>query len=161
MPSFTTQRRVTFTAEQMYALVADVERYPEFLPMCTGLVVNARNPVNGGEELTARMSVGYKALSESFATRVVLKPNDSVIDVSYLNGPFKHLDNRWRFVSLDSGGSVVDFFIDYEFKSPMLGLLAGTVFDQAFRKFAEAFEDRAREVYGAPELPLPLGRGPG
>ncbi len=159
----------------MYALVADVERYPEFLPMCTGLVVNSRTPApdalksggtkssgtkssgtssggtsSGGEELTARMSVGYKTISESFMTRVLLKPADLSITAHYLEGPFKRLENRWRFIDQPGGGSLVDFYISYEFKSAMLGILVGGVFDQAFRKFAEAFEDRARVVYGAP-----------
>ena len=132
----------------MYALVADVERYPEFLPMCTGLTVETRSPAAEGEDLTARMSVGYKAISESFMTRVELRPGVPLVDVSYLDGPFKRLENRWRFIDQPGGGAIVDFFITYEFKSAMLGLLAGSVFDQAFRKFAEAFEDRARVVYG-------------
>lgn len=155
MPSFETQRRVPFSAQQMYALVADVERYPEFLPLCTGLVVSSRKPIGAtGEELTARMSVGYKSIAESFITRVVLKPDDSRIDVTYLDGPFRHLDNRWRFIDQPTTdgirSSLVDFYITYEFRSAMLGLLVGTMFDQAFRKFAEAFEQRARDVYGAP-----------
>ncbi|PPC87568.1 MAG: ubiquinone-binding protein [Hyphomicrobium sp.] len=156
MPSFETQRRVPFSAQQMYALVADVERYPEFLPLCTGLVVNSRKPLGAiGEELTARMSVGYKSIAENFITKVSLKPDEQRIDVTYLDGPFRHLDNRWRFIDLPTAdatsASLVDFYITYEFRSPMLGLLVGTMFDQAFRKFAEAFEQRAREVYGAPK----------
>ncbi|MGQ0457629.1 MAG: type II toxin-antitoxin system RatA family toxin [Hyphomicrobium sp.] len=153
MPTFSTQRRVPFSAAQMYALVADVERYPQFLPLCTGLVVTSRAPTSEGEKLTARMSVGYKTIAESFTTEVNLKPAESRIDVSYLDGPFRHLDNRWRFIddaNAAGGGSIVDFFITYEFRSPMLGILVGAMFDQAFRKFAEAFETRAREVYGAP-----------
>lgn len=156
MPSFETQRRVPFSAKQMYALVADVERYPEFLPLCTGLVVNSRKPFGeAGEELTARMSVGYKSIAENFITRVQLQPDDSRIDVTYLDGPFRHLDNRWRFIDQPTSditsASLVDFYITYEFRSAMLGLLVGTMFDQAFRKFAEAFEQRARDVYGAPK----------
>lgn len=149
MPAFSTQRRVAFSAAEMYALVADVARYPEFLPMCTGLVVNSRAPAPDGEDLTARMSVGYKSISESFITRVHLRPAAREIDANYLDGPFKRLENRWRFKDQPGGGSLVDFHIDYEFKSPMLSLLVGSVFDQAFRKFTEAFEDRARTVYGA------------
>ncbi len=151
MPSFETKRIVAFSAAQMYALVADVERYPEFLPMCTGLAVQSRTPTPDGEVLTARMSVGYKTISESFMTRVVLRPASAAIQAHYLEGPFKRLENRWTFVD-QPGGSSVNFYISYEFKSPMLGLLVGSVFDQAFRKFAEAFEARARVVYGAPKL---------
>lgn len=150
MPTFTTKRAVPFTPAQMYAVVADVERYPEFLPMCTGLVVTSREAVADGEDLTARMSVGYKQIAENFTTRVALRPSALQIDAQYLDGPFKRLDNRWRFNEAP-GGTIVDFYISYEFKSTMLGLLVGGVFDQAFRKFTEAFEMRAREIYGAPQ----------
>ncbi len=149
MPSFSTKRRVPFSATQMYALVADVERYPEFLPMCTGLTVTSRDMVAGGENLVARMSVGYKTISEAFTTQVHLRPAALAVDANYIDGPFKRLENSWRFVDT-SGGSDVDFHISYEFKSALLGLLVGAAFDQAFRKFAEAFEMRARQVYGAP-----------
>jgi coenzyme Q-binding protein COQ10 len=153
MPSFSTKRRVPFTAAQMYALVADVERYPEFLPMCTGLTVSSRKSLPEGEDLVARMSVGYKSIAESFLTSVRLRPATREVEANYLDGPFKRLENRWHFrdvPSLDGNtGCDVDFFIDYEFKSAMLGLLVGGVFDQAFRKFTEAFEERARAVYGS------------
>jgi coenzyme Q-binding protein COQ10 len=149
MPSFKTTRHVAFTANQMFALVADVERYPEFLPLCTGLTVLSRQPVGEGEELTARMNIGYKSISESFTTRVLTKPNDLKIDVSYLNGPFKRLINHWTFKDDAAGkGSTIDFFIDYEFKSMLMGALMGAMFDQAFRRFAQAFEERAAHVYG-------------
>ena len=153
MPQFKTTRAVPFTPGEMYAVAADVERYPEFLPLCTGLTVLSRTPcADSGEDLTASMSVGYKAIKETFTTRVVLMPATNAIDVFYLNGPFKRLENRWRFLEAE-GGSEIDFFIDYEFKSPMLGLLVGGMFDQAFRKFSEAFEARARQVYGASSKP--------
>lgn len=135
----------------MYAVVADIERYPEFLPMCTGLTVTSREPDGNGETLIAKMSVGYKQIAETFTTRVQLRPADLEIDAQYLDGPFKRLDNRWRFQPADSGGAIVDFYISYEFKSAMLGLLVGGVFDQAFRKFTEAFEMRAGHIYGAPQ----------
>ena len=151
MPSFSTKRRVPFTAAQMYALVADIERYPEFLPMCTGLAVSSRVTVPGGEDLVASMSVGYKSISETFTTRVRLRPQRLKVEANYVDGPFKRLEIQWHFVDV-SRGSDVEFFIDYEFKSAMLGLLVGQVFDQAFRKFTDAFEQRARMVYGAPQL---------
>jgi coenzyme Q-binding protein COQ10 len=152
MPSFSTERHVPFTAAQMFALVADIERYPEFLPLCTSLVVLSRRPRDEGEELTARMSVGYKAIAESFTTRIETNPAEKRIEVSYLDGPFKHLHNRWSFHD-DATGSVVDFFIDYEFRSKLLAALVGAAFDQAFRHFATAFEERAAQVYGAPQAP--------
>lgn len=136
----------------MFALVADVEHYPEFLPLCTGLSVLSRRPVGEGEELTARMNVGYKAITESFTTRVVTKPGERRIDVSYLNGPFKRLVNHWTFTDDAAGtGSTIDFFIDYEFRSMLMGALVGAMFDQAFRRFAAAFEERAAHVYGKPK----------
>jgi coenzyme Q-binding protein COQ10 len=152
MPTFSTKRVVPFSAAQMYAVVADIERYPEYLPMCTGLVVLSRTPVAGGEDLTARMNVGYKQISEAFTTSVHLRPAALGVDARYLNGPFKRLENRWRFLDLESGGSEVDFYISYEFKSIMLGMLVGGAFDQAFRKFSESFEMQARKVYGRPPL---------
>ena len=149
MPSFSTQRHVRFTAEQMFSLVADVQKYPEFLPLCTGLVVLTRRPQGEGEDLTARMSVGYKSIAERFTTRVVTNPAERRIDVNYLDGPFKRLNNRWQFKD-DPTGAVVDFYIDYEFRSRLLGVLMGSMFDQAFRRFTQAFEERAAKVYGAP-----------
>lgn len=135
----------------MFALVADVERYPEFLPLCTGLFVITRRPQGDGEDIVAKMNVGYKAISESFTTRVVTKPDEKRIDVSYLDGPFKRLINHWTFRDDDEGsGSTIDFFIDYEFRSMLLAALVGTMFDQAFRRFATAFEERAVKVYGRP-----------
>lgn len=135
----------------MFALVADVERYPEFVPMCTGLAVRSRRERAGVTLLVAEMTVGYKAISETFMTQVVLKPAQLRIDVKYVEGPFRHLDNRWVFVPAEDGGTDVEFFIDYEFKSRVLGALMGTMFDRAFRMFTEAFERRADVVYGVPE----------
>ncbi len=150
MPTFETRRRVPFTPQQMYALVADVERYPEFLPLCEGLTVTSRAPLPGaaaGEILGAIMRVGYGALHEQFTTRVTLDPATPRVLAEHIDGPFRHLTNRWDFHAAP-GGCDVDFHIAYEFKSPMLGMLVGAMFDQAFRKFTEAFEARARQVYG-------------
>ena len=156
MPTFDTVRRVPFTPQQMYALVADVERYPQFLPMCEGLDVVSRSEVNGDRVIVARMGIGYKAITETFTTRVVLRPGLPAVDVSYLDGPFHHLENRWVFLPADGGAACnVGFWIDYQFKSPMLGLLMGAVFDKAFRKFTESFEQRARAIYGDPAVELP------
>ena len=156
MPTFDTVRRVPFTPRQMYDLVADVERYPQFLPLCEGLEVVSRSQVNGEPVIVARMAIGYKAIKETFTTRVVLKEALPAVDVSYLDGPFHHLENRWVFLPADGGAACnVGFWIDYQFKSPMLGLLMGAVFDKAFRKFTESFEERARAIYGTPAVALP------
>lgn len=151
MPSFRTNRRVAHSAADMFDLVADVEKYPLFLPMCTGLAVRRRKPDGQGREvILADMSVGYKAIQETFTSRVTLDREAMKILVEYVDGPFRHLENRWTFV--DEAGAVrrsrVEFFIDYEFKSRMLGLLMGSLFDTAFRRFAEAFERRADQIYG-------------
>ena len=148
MPMFNSTRRVRHSPAEMYALVADVEKYPQFLPLCEGLTVRRRTPRDGGGEVVvADMSVGYKAIRETFTSRVTLDPANLKILVEYVDGPFRYLENRWSFKPHDKGCEV-GFFISYEFASRMLGLLMGTMFDKAFRKFAEAFEKRADLVYG-------------
>lgn len=149
MPKFETTRRVPYSAQQMYAVVADVEAYPLFLPLCEGLQVESRETAGEATVIVATMSVGYQAIRESFRTRVTLTPGEPSILVEYLTGPFKRLENRWRFLPA-ANGSDVHFYIDYEFRSIMLGMLMGALFDKAFRKFSEAFEERARKVYGPP-----------
>ncbi|ALA18948.1 MULTISPECIES: type II toxin-antitoxin system RatA family toxin [Chelatococcus] len=149
MPSFRNKRRVPHTPAQMFDLVADVERYPAFLPLCEALRVRRRAASGEGvETLVADMTVGYRAIRETFTSRVTLDRPRMRILVEYVDGPFRHLENRWAFHHLDNGGCEVDFFISYEFKSMALGLVMGAVFERAFHKFAEAFEERARDVYG-------------
>lgn len=148
MPQFETHRPVPHTAEQMFDLVADVERYPEFLPLCEALTIRSRKERDGKILLVADMTVGYKAIRETFTTQVLLNKAERVIDVKYIDGPFKYLDNRWSFAEA-TPGSMVNFFIDYEFKSRILGALMGTMFDRAFRMFTEAFEKRASAIYGS------------
>lgn len=131
----------------MYALVADVEKYPQFLPMCEALTVRSRKERDGKTLLIADMTVGYKAIRETFTSQVLLDPQDLKIDVKYIDGPFKYLDNRWNFTDTE-GGSDVSFFIDYQFKSRILGAVMGSMFDRAFHMFSEAFEKRAGTVYG-------------
>lgn len=147
MPHFETRRLVKHSPDRMYALVADVEKYPEFLPLCEGLTVRSRKERDGKSLLVADMTVGYKAIRETFTTQVLLKPEEHAIDVKYLDGPFKYLDNRWRFEPAPDGCCSVYFFIDYEFKSRLLGAVMGSMFDRAFRMFAEAFEARADRIY--------------
>lgn len=133
----------------MFGLVADVEKYPQFLPMCEALSVRSRKERDGKSLLIADMTVGYKLIRETFTSQVLLKPEENVIDVKYLDGPFRYLDNRWTFKPVGDGSECdVEFFIDYEFKSRTLSLLMGTMFDLAFKKFSEAFEKRADQIYG-------------
>jgi coenzyme Q-binding protein COQ10 len=137
---------VPFTAKQMFDLVADVERYPEFVPYCNKLIVHSREVRGSITRLIATMSVGYSAIRESFTTRVTLDPTQQRILVEYLDGPFSHLENRWSFTPA-SGGCTVDFHIEYEFRSRLLAMALGTVFGKAFQHFAKVFEERARKVY--------------
>jgi coenzyme Q-binding protein COQ10 len=147
MPQFETTRIANHSAEQMYALVADIEKYPEFLPLCEALHVQNRKERDGKTLLIADMSVGYKAIRETFTTQVLLKPDEKIIEVKYIDGPFKYLTNTWRFLDVEGGRSEVHFYIDYEFKSRILGALMGSMFDRAFRMFTDAFEKRADKIY--------------
>ena len=148
MPKFEATRRVSHTPDEMFALVADVEKYPEFLPLCESLTVRSRRERDGKTVLVADMSVGYKAIRETFTSQVVLKRAENTIEVKYLDGPFRYLQNLWRFEDDGNGGCTVRFFIEYEFKSRLLGAMMGAMFDRAFRMFAGAFEKRADEIYG-------------
>ena len=149
MPKYDTTRQVSHSARNMFLLVADVEQYPQFLPLCEALTVKTRREREGKVLLVAAMTVGYKAIRETFTSQVLLDPDQQVIDVQYLDGPFKYLNNRWTFTPTGENTCTVGFAIDYEFKSRMLGMLMGAMFDTAFRKFAEAFEKRADLIYGA------------
>ncbi len=149
MPSFSTKRRVRHAAADMFDLVADVERYPEFVPLCASLKIIKREDLGEGTiVLVAEMGVAYKLFRETFTSRVTLDKPRLEILVEYLSGPFRSLQNRWTFKPVDERASEVGFFIDYEFRSRTLALLMGAVFDTAFRRFAEAFEKRADEVHG-------------
>jgi coenzyme Q-binding protein COQ10 len=151
MPRFSDKRRVKHTAEQMFALVADVERYPEFVPMCQSLRVRQRTAgSNGTETIVADMTVSFKLIRETFTSRVTLdRPNLRIL-VEYLRGPFSSMENRWTFEARGDAACDVGFFIAYEFRSRMLGLLMGAMFDAAFHRFAGAFEKRADVIYRPP-----------
>ena len=150
MPQFSDKRRVRHAAADMFDLVADVERYPEFVPMCRALKVRRRiQEPEGVEIIVADMTVAYKLVREAFSSRVTLdRPNLQIL-VEYLEGPFSHLENRWTFHSVGERLCDVEFFIDYEFRSRVLGVLMGSMFDIAFRRFAHAFEQRADRIYRA------------
>ncbi|MBN9260359.1 MAG: ubiquinone-binding protein [Alphaproteobacteria bacterium 64-6] len=147
MPSFETRRQVPFTTHEMFDLVADVERYPEFLPLCEGLRVLSRDGDGEQRTLVAAMEVGYKGIRETFTSRVTLDGSAPSVRTDLVEGPFTKLINRWGFVD-KPGGCEVTFFIDYEFKSMLLQMLVGGLFQQAFGRFAEAFEERAHAIYG-------------
>ncbi len=142
MPTHAEQRRLPYTPKQMFDLVADVEKYPEFLPWCVGLRVNSRN----GDVILADMVIGYKMFREKFTSEVRLQDPDQ-IDVAYRDGPFKYLKNNWKFLPDEGGGCIVDFYVDFEFRSVILQKMIGVVFHEAVKIMVHAFEKRAAEVY--------------
>ena len=153
MPRFSNKRRVAHRAQQMFDLVADVERYPEFVPLCSALKVRQRiaRPDNT-EVLVADMTVSFKLVKETFTSRVTLDRANLKILVEYLRGPFSNLENRWTFEPKGDTVCDVTFFISYGFKSRMLAMLMGSMFDAAFARFSTAFEKRADAIYGRPKL---------
>ena len=152
MPTYRAERRVNHSASQMFDLVSDVESYPQFLPFCTATRVRNREEAAPGViRSIAEMEVGYKAIRESFTTRGTFdKPNLKVL-VQYVDGPFSRLETRWSFRDVETPGGapacVVSFFITYEFKSRVLSLLLGSMFEQVFKRFSAAFEQRADAIY--------------
>jgi coenzyme Q-binding protein COQ10 len=149
MPRFSNRRRVQHRADQMFDLVADVERYPEFVPLCQALKIRQRktNP-DGTETIVADMTVSFKLVKETFTSEVTLDREHLKILVRYLKGPFSNLENRWTFEAKGEEACDVGFFITYEFKSKMLATLMGAMFDATFSRFSAAFEKRADMVYG-------------
>ena len=151
MPRFTNKRLVKHTAEQMFDLVADVERYPEFVPMCQSLRLRQRTAgPDGTETIVADMTVSFKLIRETFTSRVTLDRPNLRIQVEYLRGPFSSMENRWTFEPRSETSCEVGFFISYEFRSRMLAMLMGAMFDAAFQRFAGAFEKRADVIYRHP-----------
>ena len=148
MPEFSTTRRVRHAASDMFDLVADVERYPQFVPLCRALSVRKRiEEPEGVQILIANMTVAYKLLQETFKSRVTLDRPSLTILVEYLEGPFSRMENRWEFHPDGEQACEVKFFISYEFRSRALAFVMGAMFDAAFRRFAEAFERRADVIY--------------
>jgi coenzyme Q-binding protein COQ10 len=154
MPRFSSKRRVLHSASEMFDLVADVERYPEFVPLCQSLKIRQRIPkADGTEIVVADMTVSFKLVKETFTSEVTLDRPNLKIDVRYLRGPFSSLENRWTFEPKGEAACDVGFYIAYEFKSRMLALLMGSMFDAAFGRFSTAFEKRADVVYGKQTAP--------
>lgn len=142
MPTHAEKKRLLYTPAEMFDLVADIEKYPEFLPWCVGTRIRSRE----GSLVVADMIIGYKMFRESFTSRVTLSKPDR-IDVEYSDGPFKYLHNHWIFEP-DGKGTCIDFFVDFEFKSRILQAMIGVVFGEAVRIMVNAFERRAETVYG-------------
>ena len=137
-------RVVAYSADQMFDLVADVARYPEFLPWVTAARIKTRSD----DGFVADVLVGFKSFREKFTSRVILDRPSHTIVAAYLEGPFRHLTNRWRFETNAGGGCTIDFDIDFEFKLRLLERLIGSLFDRAVMKMTDAFETRAAALYG-------------
>ena len=148
MPKHAETRRVPWTAAQMYGLVADVERYPEFLPWNSAARIRSRRPgPDGSEVIEADLVISFKVFRERFGSRVTLWPEAMKIDTEYLDGPFKHMISRWAFADVP-GGVEVSFFVDFEFRNRILQGAAGMFFYEAMQRVVRAFERRAAELYG-------------
>lgn len=145
MPAHRETRELLHSAEQMYALVADVGRYEEFLPWVVGTRIRSNSDI----EMVADVIVGFKGLREQFTSRVVKNAGNRTIEVDYLDGPLKQLHNEWVFRERDGGGSYVDFYVEFTFKNRMFEKLAGQMFSKALHKMTSAFVDRASDIYGS------------
>ncbi|WP_193180567.1 type II toxin-antitoxin system RatA family toxin [Nisaea sediminum] len=150
MPTHAEKRAVPFSPQQLFDLVADVQRYPEFLPWCVGARIRKRE----GNLVVADLIIGYKMIRERFTSRVTLSPEKNRIDVEYADGPFKYLNNHWVFEPHE-GGCMIDFYVDFEFKSRVLQKIIEVFFNEAVRRMVTAFESRAHDLYGGE-----LGKSP-
>ena len=150
MPTHRENRPMPYSAAQIYDLVADVARYPEFLPWTSAARIRSRRALpDGGEEMLADLVISFKVFRERFGSRVLLYPEQRRIETAYIDGPFRHMLSHWHVTDRPEGGCQVEFSVDFEFRNPVLQGLIGVVFDQAMRRVVQAFEDRARKLYGA------------
>ncbi len=147
MPTHTEHRPMPHSAEQMFRLVADIAKYPEFLPWCTGARLRSTRKTDDGTVVDADLIISFKLFRERFTSRVTLHPAAHKIEVEYLDGPFKYLINYWHFIPTETG-CTADFHVDFEFKSKVLQAVIGVVFTEAMRRIVRAFEDRATALYG-------------
>jgi coenzyme Q-binding protein COQ10 len=145
MPTHAERRILPYTADQLFTLVAEVDRYPEFLPWCLGARIRERHD----NVIVADLLIGFKMVRERFTSRIVLDRPDR-IDVSYTEGPFRYLNNHWTFVPQENGCTLIDFYVDFEFRSRVLQKIIEVLFNEAVKRMVAAFENRARQLYGAP-----------
>jgi coenzyme Q-binding protein COQ10 len=143
MPTHAEIKIVPYTAEQMYNLVADIERYPEFLPWCIAARIRERQ----GAHVVADLVIGYKIFKESFRSHVILHPPNR-IDVNYEQGPFRYLNNHWKFKDMENGSCELDFYVDFAFKNHFLQSTIEMFFNEAVRVMIRSFETRASVLYG-------------
>lgn len=151
MPTHAEERLIPHRPDEMYALVADIEKYPEFLPWCVGTRIRSSE----GNVLIADMVIGYKMFRERFTSEVMLSPPDR-IDVTYSDGPFRYLNNHWKFLPAENGHCLVDFYVDFEFRSKLLQKVIGVVFNEAVKIMVHAFEKRADVIYGPGSFDKPV-----
>lgn len=147
MPTHSETRRLPYSAQQMYDLVADVAHYPDFLPWCSAARIKSVVPHEKYEVMEADLVISFKVFRERFTSRVVLMPDTRKIDTEYLDGPFRYMKSNWSFRDLD-GGCEVSFYVDFAFRNMMLQKLIGVVFNEAMHRIVRAFEMRAEELYG-------------
>ncbi|MBT8456158.1 MAG: type II toxin-antitoxin system RatA family toxin [Rhodobacteraceae bacterium] len=146
MPTHSETKKLPYTAQQMYDLVADVARYPEFLPWCAASRVRSVTPKGAAQVMDADLVISFKVFREKFGSRVTLWPEEKRIDTEYLEGPFKYMKSNWAFADVE-GGCEVTFFVDFEFRNAILQSVIGVVFNDAMRRIVRAFERRAAELY--------------
>jgi coenzyme Q-binding protein COQ10 len=151
MPTHAEKRIMPYSADQMFGLIADIDKYPEFLPWCAAARVRGRSPLpdGAGEVLEADLVISFKLFRERFGSRVTLRPEAREIDVDYLDGPFKYLRNHWKFEPKGPDACEVDFFVDFEFRSALLQRMIGLFFNEAMLRIVRAFERRAAALYGS------------
>lgn len=151
MPVHAEQKFLPFSPEQLYALVADIDKYPQFLPWCVGARIRERSE----REIVADLVIGFKMIREKFTSRVTLTPPGEGtaprIDVAYIDGPMRHMSNKWVF-NAHPGGTMIDFHVDFEFRSKILETLIGALFGEAVKRMVNAFEARAHKLYGSPPI---------
>jgi coenzyme Q-binding protein COQ10 len=148
MPTHAETRVLPYEPKQLFDLVADVGRYPEFLPWC--VAARVRKHENEGRRIVADLVIGFKMVRERFTSRVDLYPDDPEaprIHVEYVEGPFRYLNNTWKFLDHPEG-CLIDFYVDFEFRSRVLQKMIQPLFNEAVRRMVTAFETRARELYG-------------
>jgi len=146
MPTHAEQRVLPYTPEQLFDLVAGVEKYPEFLPWCVGVRIKERTDIL----VLADLVIGFKMFRERFTSKVTLDRNIMRIDVEYMDGPFRYLNNHWIFEPHETGCNI-DFYVDFEFKSIILQKTIGLLFNEAVTRMIAAFEHRADDLYGNPK----------
>lgn len=144
MPTHAEKRPLPYTPDQLFDLVADVERYPEFLPWCVGARIRKRD----GDVFFADLVIGFKMIRERYTSKVSLDRDAKRIDVVYTEGPFQYLNNHWAFIPNADGTTTIDFFVDFEFKSKILQKVIGTLFNEAVKLMVGAFEKRANQLHG-------------